>query len=419
MMRSLTIPSEGPNVPQPSRMIPLPDVPVQPVLSFNLLAWRRKRSTPTVLDAGPAIYVTAGRVAIALALQAMGVSKGDKVLVPAFHCASMVEPLAWVGAEPTFYRVRDDLSVDLDDVAAKTDAATRVLLATHYFGFPQDLVTLRNFCDYQGLKLLEDCAHSFFGTYEGRPLGSYGDIAIASLTKFLPVPDGGCLISSRDNMENVRLHGQSVVENIKGLWDCLEDAVYYKRLSPIAPFLALAKTTRSIARSLRPAGAADRRGSANSINPAYATSGIPGKFDARWIDVRASAVTRAIGHMTAGAMNVDRRRHNYWALLEGLAGLTGCRPIKSTLPEGVVPYMFPLWIDDLDRLFPRLEDAAVPMLRFGQFLWPEMAEDECPISAALSRHLIQLPCHQNLTDDEIRWVIEQVRNIVGAGRGGT
>ena len=71
-----------------------------------------------------------------------------------------------------FYRIQDNTAVNLDDVAAKLDGHCKVLMATHYFGFPQDISTLRAFCDSKNLLLLEDCAHCFLGAHKGRPIGS-------------------------------------------------------------------------------------------------------------------------------------------------------------------------------------------------------------------------------------------------------
>ena len=147
MMRSLTMPSDGANVPLPSRWIPVPDIPIWPVLSPSALLSRPKPLAPSILDAGNSVYVLAGRVAIGLALRLAGLVEGDKVLLPAFHCTSMVEPLVCVSASPVFYRVNTDLSVDIEDIARKIDASTRALITTNYFGFPQNLQMLRSFCD--------------------------------------------------------------------------------------------------------------------------------------------------------------------------------------------------------------------------------------------------------------------------------
>ena len=166
---------------------PPPRIPTAPILSFASLNFEGGKRPPSILDAGETRFVTSGRVAIALALRQMKVSADDSVLVPSYHCASMIEPVIWAGATPVFYRINSDTSVNLDDIAAKVNASTKVLMVTNYFGFPQDLTKIRAFCDAHGLLMLEDCAHSFLGEHNGKSVGSYGDYAIASSMKFFPI----------------------------------------------------------------------------------------------------------------------------------------------------------------------------------------------------------------------------------------
>jgi len=59
-----------------------------------------------------------------------------------------------------------------------------------------------------------------------------------------------------------------------------------------------------------------------------------------------------------------------------------------------------------------LEDSAIPMQRFGQFLWPDMDQEICAVATAHSRHSVQLPCHQSLTDAEITAIVDRVRKVL-------
>jgi hypothetical protein len=186
-------------------IFPPASAPVAPVLSLASFFSRGAPPVPSILDAGPNKLVTSGRIAIALALRQMGVGPGDSVLVPSFHCASMIEPVTWSGATPVFYRINADTSVNLDDIAAKLDGAAKVLMVTNYFGFPQNLSAIRAFCDQHGLRMLEDCAHCFLGEHNGKPVGSYGDYAIASNMKFYPIYEGGALVSARHSLAPVAL----------------------------------------------------------------------------------------------------------------------------------------------------------------------------------------------------------------------
>src|SRR5579883_1100490 len=187
------------------RLIPRPDIPVQPVLSWETFAPRKIGSAPSILDSGRLICVTSARIAIAHALVLAGVQPGQKVLVPAYHCIAMIEPILHLGAHAIFYSLRDDMSVDLGDISTKLDAETCALIAVNYFGFPQNLVAIQKFCSQRGIVFIEDCAHSLFGSYAGRALGTFGHFAVASLVQFSPLPDGGCLVIADPPRRNQRV----------------------------------------------------------------------------------------------------------------------------------------------------------------------------------------------------------------------
>ena len=404
MMQSLTAVGQDTRAPVPTREIPAPDVPVHPILSYEAFSRGSTCDVPSVLDAGSATYVTAGRVAIGLALKLMGVAAGDKVLIPAYHCASMVDPLAWVSATPEFYRIRGDLSVDFDDLERKVNSQTKVVMATHYFGFPQKISRLREFCDAHKLLLLEDCAHSFFGEVSGRPPGSFGDFSISSLTKFFPVMEGGCLVSKNPLVAELPLQSQNLLTNVREAFSTIEEAIYHKRLGafkPLAHGLDLARALRKMSTSKTP-----------DISPARIRSGASGHLDARWLDVGISYTSLWISQKVSTDRIVRRRRQIFTRLLEGFSARSGFRPLFGTLPDGVVPYMFPLWVDNLPSVFAELEDRAIPMQRFGQFLWQGVDEAVCQESNALSQHLIQLPCHQELRDNEVDWIVDTVTRVI-------
>ncbi len=415
LMLSLTVRgATGRNVPAPSRYIPRPDVSVRPLLSLGGLFPTFGPTLPSVLDAGDVQFVTAGRIGIAIALEKMGVRRGEKVLIPAYHCINMIDPLDYTKAEPIFYRVKDDLSVDLDDVASKLTPDTRVLMATHYFGFPQDMPKIRKFCDDNDILLLEDCAHAFFGQCGGRPLGAWGDYSIASAKKFFPVYDGGCVITSRRLGRFGKLRSQGAKASVVAAVNVVGVAVYNGRLFLLRPLLEGASAAWRMVKGLRGADRGDADISAGGINPGQRESGGGGEFDVAWVDVAITGFSALVRRLVSHRRIVSRRRRNFELLRAGLSDIPGCRPIFSELPAGAVPYDFPLWIDDLDRCFPLLEDAAVPMHRFGQFLWPDMDESICPTTEAMSHHGVQLPCHQSLTKADIASIVARVRRIVGS-----
>ena len=149
--------------------------PRLPVLGWPAFSGERGAPTRGVLSARHRRYTTSGRAAIALALRALEIGSNDKVLVPTYHCPTMIAPVAQSGAQPMFYPITASGGVDLEWLQRVALNGARAMLATHYFGFPQPMSRLRAFCDAHRIALIEDCAHAFFGASEGVAVGSWGE----------------------------------------------------------------------------------------------------------------------------------------------------------------------------------------------------------------------------------------------------
>ena len=384
-------------------------IPPVPVLSLAAFTGGRHAALPSLLDGADVRLVTSGRIAIGLALRALGVGKNDVVLVPAYHSPSMVPPAHWCGAEVAFYRVLPDTAPDLADIEALlAKGNVKAILATHFFGIPHDLAPLRALCDRHGVGLVEDCAHCFFGTRDGIPVGSLGDYAIGSTMKFFPIYEGGCLVSRRHRLDVV-LRGAGAGFEMKAALNALETAFAYGRLPALRVLLALPLRLKSALWSARKARS-DSGPAAPALAPSSSDSSFD--FDARWADKRSSWLSRAVLRAVSPARIVARRRRNYLDLQRALDGAPGCRPLFPRLPDGACPWMFPLLVDRPQAVFDTLQRAGVPMTRFGATLWPGVDANVCATSADLGRRMIAFPCHQALNDAERAWLHAQVRQAL-------
>jgi len=389
-------------------------IPPVPVLSLAAF-WRARQDEaklPSLLDGAQARLVTSGRVAIGLALRALGVGAGDLVLVPAYHSPSMIPPVHWCGAEVVFYRVHADTTADLADIAAKMNGRVKAVMATHFFGIPQDLGPLRALCDSRGIGLVEDCAHCFFGERDGVAVGSSGDYAIGSSMKFFPIYEGGCLVSRRHALDAV-LQSAGAGFEAKAALNTLENSFAYGRLQGLRALLALplqAKTLLWNALKARTRKLGTPQGQAATLAPSSSDSSFD--FDPHWADKRCSRFSQLIMRFASRARIVSRRRRHYLALQQALGTLPGCRPLFAALPDGACPWVFPLLAERPAPLFAALQAAGVPMVRFGAALWLGVDDTVCANSMALGRHLIAFPCHQELSNTELTWMIASVRRAV-------
>lgn len=384
---------------------PNPKVPIHPILNASAFSLQNKpvRKSLCILDNPQAKLVTSGRVAIALAIQHSGVGKGDKVLIPAYHCSSMVEPVIWVDAEPVFYQINSNTSINIDDIKQKTDNKVKFIIVTHYFGFMQELNEIRQWCDEKSIILLEDCAHAFFGQQNGLPIGAIGDYSIASIMKFFPVYDGGCLTSRKHDIQNIKLKSPGKAFQIKASLNLLENAFTYNRLPFfklfILPPLYLKDFLWNTLKFMR-------KNKPTKIGPAAAEGGYA--FEASWIDKRISSISRIILNQSNNTKIIEIRRNNYLTYFSALSNIKSIKPLHSQLPEKTVPYVFPLLVENPQVLFPILKKKGIPIIRFGEFLWDNVNESVCKNSIELSKKVFQFPCHQSLKPDELNWIIETI-----------
>jgi dTDP-4-amino-4,6-dideoxygalactose transaminase len=378
-------------------------IPRQAVLGWATFQGRRQAELPSVADSPHVVYTTSGRAAIALALRVLDFKAGERVLVPTYHCPTMISPVVRLGGKPVFFPVTASGAPAVDYLEHQDLHGVRAMLVAHYFGLAQPMARVRAFCDARGIALIEDCAHAFFGTSEGRPIGSWGDLAIASLTKFFPVPEGGCLVSTTHSLAGIDLKPRGMVAEMKALIDALELGARYHRFPGLNALLGAIFGLKELARGRHwtPADAQD-------CDPAMAPS-VDDISDAL-LASRLTRSSRLIAQFAHRSRIVALRRRNYELLAQLLTDVPGAAPFQALLPASAAPYVFPLRVDHPAERYPALRAAKVPLFRWDR-LWPEMptiAGDHGPSWAV---EMFQLACHQDLSETEVRAVAATVRRV--------
>ncbi|MBC8044528.1 MAG: DegT/DnrJ/EryC1/StrS family aminotransferase [Rhizobacter sp.] len=157
-----------------------------------------------------------GTDSLEILLQAMGVGRGDEVLVPANSWISTSETVTTIGATPVFVDNHPTLyTIDVSKIEEKITPRTKAIVPVHLYGLPAEMDELMAIARRHGLKVLEDCAQSHAATYKGRKAGTFGD---ASSFSFYPgknlgaYGDAGAMATNDDAIaERARMisnHGQ-------------------------------------------------------------------------------------------------------------------------------------------------------------------------------------------------------------------
>jgi dTDP-4-amino-4,6-dideoxygalactose transaminase len=279
------------------------------------------------------------------------------------------------------------------------------MLVAHYFGLPQPMSRVRRFCDEHGIALIEDCAHAFFGESEGRGVGGWGEYAIASLTKFFPVLEGGCLVSASHSLDGFMLTRRPLVDELKALANSVEIGSLHRRFTGVNTML---RAVFGLHGALHRAPQGSAVAGVGADDEPDAPDGF--KYDDTLVGTRITWTTRAIVRLVHCARIVALRRRNYALLAELLGDLPGAKALRPDLPEHAAPYVFPLCVSHPEPRYRALRAARVPLFRWD-LVWPGTPRIPDDPGLAWANEIFQLGCHQDLTEAEIRAMAQTVRRV--------
>jgi perosamine synthetase len=379
--------------------------PREQFLTWQFVTARSTPSPQTGHQAGAGgLFFFWARNALFHALRALAIAPSARVLMPAYICKAAVEPFEAYGMHIDFYNIRRDCTPDFAEIESKIHPDTRVVLAVHYFGFPQRIQEFRNLCDTRNLLLFEDCAHLLRGAIDDQPLGSFGDVSVFSYRKFLPMFDGAELLL-RDpknelrpdsNLEHSRFSSQAT-RHIVG--QALESSAG-TAAKLVSAGINLAKRVRSGPRSPSQAPAVPIAVDNNSASFDSAVVNQPMSSPSRWV-LRHADVTKVI----------NRRRENFQFLHEQLADISGITPLVRALGEGVCPWIYPLIFDDVPNAHLQLRAAGIPAVTWGGVRPQSISRSEFPDADFMYDNLFFLPIHQNLSRNQLRAMADTVKRV--------
>ena len=384
-------------------------VPRHPMLGWSTFAIRRPAGVPAVTDSAHAAFTWSGRSALLLALKAAGIGTGDRVLVPDYYCPTMIAPILIAGAEPVFYPINSSAAPVLSWMERSNLDGAKAMLAVHYFGLPQPFDAVAAICRAKNIALIEDCAHAYFGSVDGRAVGSWGDYAIASLPKFFPVLQGGMLLSRSRQLKNVRLAEQTVAANVRAAWDLFELSTTHGRLPGLNRLgQALESVKRALRRRDQPplASLVTEIETPEQVRTSSLADPLLGPVQIRGID-------RWIVYRTDRQRLVEFRRRNYNLFGSLLDTIEGGHALFPELPEGAVPYVYPIRLDEADKAYYALRVKGYPVFRWDR-LWPQATAIEQGVGRDWARSVLQLACHQDLTEHDIESIARTLCNSLRA-----
>lgn len=149
-----------------------------------------------------ALTMNSGTATLHSAYFAVGVKPGDEVIVPAYTFFASAAPILQLGGTPVFCDIDEQtLTADPDDVERRITERTRAICVVHIWGNPAKMDRFVEISKRYNVALIEDASHAHGAKYQGKPVGSWGDIGCFSMQGDKPVSGGELGIAVTNNPE--------------------------------------------------------------------------------------------------------------------------------------------------------------------------------------------------------------------------
>ncbi len=325
-----------------------------------------------------AIGLNSATAALHLALASFQFPEGKKVLVPALTFASTATAILYNRLIPVF--VDSDLitlGISLEDLELKYDKDCVAVMPVHYCGHPVPMDKLMPWAHEKGLKVIEDCAHTAGGIYEGKTLGTWGDIGCFSFEekKLMTTGDGGMICSNDPEL----------LKDVKAM-----------------RWVGIDKDNWKTAQAYTSANK-------DAMHWFYELNVLGWKYNMN--DLAASvglAQLEKLPKMNARRSEIIRK------YLDGIKDTEEIQPLLPYEPEKYVYQMFGIRAENRDELIINLKSKGIatgchytPLSM--QPLFKSYA-NKCDYIEKEHNKFITLPLHTDLTNKEVDFIIEVLKN---------
>ncbi|MFN0093868.1 MAG: DegT/DnrJ/EryC1/StrS family aminotransferase, partial [Dehalococcoidia bacterium] len=308
------------------------------------------------------------RAAIWDSVAILGLQPGDEVLVPGFQSGAEIDPLLQAGLSMRYSSAESAWALSVAELEALVTSKTRAVLLIHFLGFAQpETPAIRDFCAQRGLFLIEDCAPSLYSRLpDGRELGTFGDVAVFSPSKTIPIGSGAALVLNNPALDFARAAAQVR-----------------------APLRQRLRRTRAWVPPPDDGGV--RRFPRGHLFRRERHEGVAIPAIARWMLARARP-----------ADVIKRRRENYTAILDALEPCPTTRPLLEGLPIGAVPLAFPIVTSEAERVVATYRRFGIGALIFWRLAHDHVPDEVVLAAAHLRGKVVVVPVHQGLRADQLR-----------------
>lgn len=310
-----------------------------------------------------------GTMTLHLALRALGVGPGDEVIMPTLTYIATANAAAYCGASPVFVDSEPDTwNVDVRAIEEKITEKTKAIIPVHLYGLACDMDAVMALARKHRLAVVEDAAEAHGAEWNGRRVGSMGDIGSFSFfgNKIITCGEGGMLTTDSEELyEQMKLLRSQGVDPGKRYWHTA--LAYNYRMTNMQAAVGLAQLEKiewHMEQRRRVAGLYEKY--------------LP-----------------MLGDLVSIQAVPEKATHVYW--------------MNSVLLSGKVRV-------SRDEVMEKMEEKNIEMrpLFYPMHIMPPYLDHtvHAPVAESLSRRGINLPSHGRLTEEQVRYIVESLYGII-------
>ena len=377
-------------------------------LRFKFPFFHSSRNDYLFSPAAPLMYH--GRYAFYQALALLGLKKNDRVLLPSYHCLSMIVPVLHYGCKVSFYKISDDLQTTVNHIENAITNDTKAVFLVHYFGlFQKQIEEIKDYLLSKDIFLIEDCAHVI--PLRHQKAGTIGDISIFSPRKFLPLIDGAFLrINNPKVTKSPILKNLPLLRELKVVKNTFEqhlNASKYEKLKHY--YLIIDKNINNSRKILKPPPIQN--------HTRRRVSTIPVEFDMNLANKRCSCLARYILSRANFETIYEKRKRAFKYFYDELYIGHGLKPPAFLNSGGSeCAFGFPILAKNKRDVIFELKKRNIQTFTFGEELHKHVVRQGNLVDERLFSQLFFMPIHQDLNFDELRYISRNLKEILRIGQ---
>lgn len=358
---------------------------------------------------------SAGRTGLYCICKALGIGKGDEVIIEGYTCVAVPKAIMYAKATPIYADInKQDYNLNLESVKEKITPKTKAIVVQHTYGIPcHAIFEIEKLCKENNLYLIEDCAHEMGGSIKEKKLGTIGDVAFYSTddSKYISTSMGGFVAT---NNKVIAKKLDEVYENVPELAKEEQKAILFQY---IAINILRNKIIMAIIKNSKFASRMEKK-FWEWVNKNNLLFGMDDYSNTEWptytFPAKMSSVQSNIGAMQMRKYKKIRNRRK--EICELYIKELGSRFYVPKDANNLL--RFPLLVNDPVKAESLLKDICkvefwfhppikcIRRIDFPQFMYDE---EKYPNASYIAEHVINLPIHLKVTDREIKKICQIIK----------